>query len=405
MAARSPTLANPTSWALSCCGGILGAIWAFVRKHIGAGVAIGAALYLLFGLALTASRTAWVAVAMIVLSAWIWRGLWPTKRMPWVVTFLGMYFVVCTLSVGWLTQVLAGGMPLDIAGITRISGELRPAVWSMFLDAAWQKPIFGYGWNQVALAQLEVAINHPSLHELFSHSHNLFLDLVLWCGIPVGILVSIFLIGWLVRRMLAITRPEDAVLLLFVLVVMNHAMLELPLHYAYFLLPTGLVMGVLESRLSIQALVKTGRWAMLGIWLMAAALLLLIVRDYARVEPNYQALRFEWAHVKTKPAETPDVLLLTQWREFFRLVRFEPTGGMRDADLAWMRDVTGQYPSAGFVEKLATALALNQHPGEAALWLRRLCKMAPESQCAAVKTAWAVQSRQEPRIAAVAWPN
>ena len=385
--------------------GLLATLWGYLRRQVGAGVAILMSLFLLFGLALTASRTAWVAMALLVLASWAWRRIWPSRSLPLVLTCLGLYFVGCASLMGWLTQSLMGAPLFDAGAIARIAGESRPAIWLLFGDAALQRPWLGYGWNQVALAQMAAALSHPGLQMFFSQSHNLFLDLVLWCGVPVGASVSIFLMLWVFRRALAVKDAETATLVLLILVVANHAMLELPLHYAYFLLPVGLVMGALDVRLGVRPAVKIGRWVLVAIWLVCASLVTLIVRDYAHVESSYQSLRFEWANVKTAPAQSPDVILLTQWREFFRLVRFEPSAGMTDSELAWMRDVTGLYPSSGFFQKLSTALALNNRPDEAALWLRRMCVLVPVGQCRAVKTAWENQSKTDPLIAKVAWPN
>lgn len=78
---------------------------------------------------------------------------------------------------------------------------------------------------------------------------------------------------------------------------------------------------------------------------------------------------------------------------------------MRAVDLEWMRKVTSTRPSTGAFLKLAAALALNQQPIEAQLWLNRTCKIVTEPQCAVVKAAWAKQSLENPGIAAVAWPN
>lgn len=386
--------------------GLLAAAWGLARRHIGVGTALFMAVYLLFGLALTQSRTAWVAVVMLVGASWLWRRLWSDERLPWLVTGLGLYFAACVVSVGWLSQVFLLPLSTDMGDIARISGELRPVVWSMFMDAALQRPWFGYGWNQVVLAQLTASLDHPALHVVFSHSHNLFLDLMLWCGIPVGLFVSIYLVRWLWLRLCAVRGAEDAVLLLFLLVVGNHAMLELPLHHAYFLLPVGLVMGALNVRLGAQSILVVGRWSVLVVWLASVALLAPIIRDYSRVETSYQALRFEWARIKTEiRGKPPEVLLLTQWREFIRLGRFEPTSGMSADNLDWMRKVSSLYPSTGGFHKLAGALAMNQRPDEAQLWLKRMCKIVTESQCAAVKAAWANQSLSNPDIAAVPWPN
>jgi len=283
---------------------------------------------------------------------------------------------------------------------------LRPTVWTLFIDAALQRPFLGYGWNQVGLAQLTAALDHPSLSVVFSHSHNLFLDLMLWCGIPVGLFVSIYLVRWLWLGLRAVRCAEDAVLLLFLLVVGNHALLELPLHYAYFLLPVGLVMGALNVRLGVRPILMVGRWSVIAVWLASVALLVLLIRDYSRVESSYQDLRFEWARIKFEiRGEPPDVLLLTQWREFIRLARFEPSSGMSVGDLDWIRKVSNAIPSTGALLKLAAALAMNQRPDEAQLWLKKVCKIVSESQCAAVKAAWANQSLANPLIAAVPWPE
>lgn len=386
--------------------GLLAAAWGLVRRRIGLWTALFIAVYLLFGLALTQSRTAWVAVVMLISVSWIWRRLWSDQRWPWIVTGLGLYFAACVVSIGWLSQLLLLPFSGELGNIARISGELRPVVWSMFIDAALQHPFWGYGWNQGVLAQMTVALDHPALHVVFSHSHNLFLDLVLWCGFPIGLFISIYLVRWLWQGLRAVKCMEDAVLLLFLLVVINHSMLELPLHHAYFLFPVGLVMGVLNVRLHVRPVLSVGRWSVIAVWLASIVLLVAIIRDYSRVEVSYQSLRFEWAQIKTEiRGEPPDVVLLTQLREFIRLARFEPTSDMSAEDLNWMRKVASTYPSTEAFHKLAIALAMNQRPEEAQLWLKRMCKIVSESQCVAVKATWANQSFHNPRIAAVSWPN
>lgn len=386
--------------------GVLAAAWGLVRGRIGVWVALLMSAFLLWGLALTQSRTAWLAVVMLVGASWVWRRLWASQRLPWVVTGLGLYFAGCVMSVGWLNQAFLLTLPLDAGDIVRLSSESRPAIWALFLDAALQRPWWGYGWNQVGLAQLTVALDHPALHTSFSHSHNLFLDLVLWCGIPLGLLVSICLVRWFWLRLRELQVAEDAVLLSFLLVAGNHAMLELPLHHAYFLLPVGLVMGMLNVRFHAKVIFSARRWSTMAVWCVSAVLLTLLIRDYARVERSYQALRFEWARVKTDmPRVPPEVVLLDQWREFIRLARFEPSTHMSADELEWLRRVAISNPSTGALHKLAAALAMNQRPQEARLWLQKICRIVPEPQCAFVKSAWARQSRQSPQIAAVPWPD
>jgi hypothetical protein len=63
------------------------------------------------------------------------------------------------------------------------------------------------------------------------------------------------------------------------------------------------------------------------------------------------------------------------------------------------------YPSPGLVQRLAVALAFNGRPDDAAIWLRRVCKIAPQTQCDALQAAWIARARVDPRLAAVRWPS
>lgn len=388
--------------------GLLAAAWGWLQKRISAWVAIFMATYLLFGIALTASRTAWIGVVLLILASWLWRRLWRDPRLPWVVTGLGFYFVLCIVLLGWLqsTSNFSYGIPpADVADVARMNGETRQLAWVAFADAISQKPWLGFGWNQSGFAQMMVAAEHPYLGRYFSYSHNLFFDLILWCGIPLGLLISILLLGWFWNKLRAVSNADNAVIFLFLLIVANHAMLELPLYFAYFLLPVGMVIGVLNVRLGAPVIMQSSRGLFFVIWLVGATLLGLIIRDYSRIESSYRILRMEWDNfAMSEQHQPPDVMLLTQWQEYIRYGRFQPKAGMTDKELDWMRNVTGLYPNMLFFNKIAMAMALNQRPDEAALWLKRLCKLAPEGQCLLVQEDWAKQSRKNPAIANVPWP-
>jgi O-antigen ligase len=397
-------LGQPNQLGTLLLWGLLAAAWGWLRQCIGVSVALLLAAYLLFGIALSGSRTAWVGVALLVGAAWVWRHLWNHSRVPWLVTGLGLYFVVCAASVGWMGNFLQAESAPDPQFFSSASGQQRLLAWAAFADALWQRPFFGYGWNQTVLAQMAVATAHPSLQGIFGHSHNLFLDLALWCGIPLGLGVSAFLLGWFWRQFRAVQCAENAVLFLLILVVANHAMLELPLHYAYFLLPTGLVVGVLNTRLAARPVLLVRRWVVLLLFLGATTLLALIIRDYSRVEPSYENLRQEGFRIQVAPIGPPEVLLLTQWHDFIRFARYEPKAGLSDLELERWRNLTGLFPSALFMHNFATILALNHGSVEAGVWLQRMCKTVSESECLNVKKIWAKQSLLYPEIAAIPWP-
>jgi len=385
-------------WSLLAVG------WGWIRHRIGAPMALFMAAFLVFGLALTGSRTAWIGLALVVAGSWIWCRLWKNPRLPFLVTGLGLYFVVCIATQAWLRSEILGDVPLPPDYLSSMSGQHRLSAWIVFADAIAQRPWLGYGWYQVVPAQMAVAAEHPSLHGVFTSTHNLFLDLFIWCGIPLGLLISISLLAWSWRMVRAIRYAEEVILILFLGVVANHAMLELPLHYAYFLLPVGLVMGILNKRLGKAPLFFMPRWVSIGLWLIVTLFLVLIIRDYARIEPSYENFRMERMRIKVAHLNPPDVLLLTQWREFIEVDRIEPTTNMSPADIEKIRRVANFFAGPLFIHKLATALALNHQADEATLWLKRLCKSAPVKDCTDAEAIWNKKSLKYPEIAAVHWP-
>jgi len=387
--------------------GVLGMVWAAWRSYVRPPIAMLAIVFFLFGLALTASRTAWIGLLGLTAAAWYWRSLWPWRRVPWVATSAMVCFFCFVWMIPLLTQVLLlGSAETEVEALTRMSSETRPQIWAMLLEAVGQRPWLGYGWNQVGLAHLTVAAEHPPLGVLFSHAHNLFLDLLIWNGVPLGLTLTGVIVFWLWRHFRAVQDSGTALMFLQILVVGNHAMLELPLHYAYFLFPIGLVVGSLGIRQHGRTVIFGARWVTGGLWFVSAALLALLVRDYVRVEASYQALRFEMANIQIQASrEPPEVLLLDQLSGVIALARFEPTASMSPQKLDWMRNIAGLYPTPGAVHKLAAALAWNDRPNEAVEWLRKMCAVAPEGQCNAIRFAWERQSKTDPQIAKARWLN
>jgi O-antigen ligase len=383
--------------------GVLAAGWGFSRKHISGWCSLLLAAFLLFGLALTGSRTAWIGLALLVGGAWFWGSLWRSTRVPLVVTGLGLYFVVCIATESWLGNFLLGHAPSPDY-LNAMSGQHRLLAWAAFCDAIGQRPWFGYGWYQVVSAQMAVAIEHPTLDGVFTSTHNLFLDLLLWLGIPMGLFVSVSLGVWFWRKIVTIRNDEEAVLVLLLAVVANHAMLELPLHYAYLLLPVGLVMGILNTRMGEAPVFFMHRWVFTGVSLVATVLLALIIRDYMRVETSHENFRMERMRIKVAHLDPPDLLLLTQWRDFIDVTRVEARRDMPPAEIDQIRRVTNLFGGALFIHKLATVLALNHQSDEAKLWLMRLCKSAPAQHCIDAQNIWKRQALKYPEIAAIPWP-
>lgn len=394
--------AQPNQAATFLCLGLGAVAWGAWRRQIRWGVGLFAAAYLLFGIALTGSRTAWLGLALVVLAVRHWRRIWPDARTPWFVAGLFAFLVLCIGLQAWLPlgQLPSGGV------LGTGSARQRLDVWQIALDAIRLSPWTGYGWNQTAQAELHALDARATGFTFFNSAHNLFLDLLLWCGVPLGGLLCWAIVAWLGRRFMAIKRPDQAILLLLVLLVLNHSMLEYPLHYAYILLPLGWLIGAMEVRLGGPAThcFQVPRASVLALYLAACALLGLIVVDYFPIEMAYRSLKLERAHIQTEAWTTPNARVLSHLSDHLEMVRAAPTKRLTDADLLHREQLTEMVPDGYAMFYLAAAEALSHRPEQATVWMWRFCKLKPPGGCAAAANDWARSGQNNPEIAAIPWP-
>jgi hypothetical protein len=395
-------LAQPNQMATLHLWGIVAAAWGLYRGYIRRGAALALVLFLLIGIALTQSRTAIVAICMLLVLAVWWRRLWPSPRQVLAsAAGLAVFFGACLLAIGPISQALLLDKPYS--AMERIGGhDIRSGVYKLFIDAALQEPWWGYGWSPVSPAQFAVAERHPALGGVFQQSHNLFLDFVLWMGIPLGGAVSLCLVAWYIRQVKRVSSAGDALLAMFISVVGLHAMLELPLHYAYMLLPTGLVIGAFSVRLGAPVVFRSSRRVVLAMWFAAAVLLAAITRDYFLIEANFQALRFERAY--NMPAqETPRVLVLSQLADFLRMGRSSARPGMTQQELDEFRDGANAFPSPSNLYVYTAALALNGRGKEAQLMMRKMQRTMSPGAYDQMGRVWADQTKRIKTLSDIPW--
>ncbi len=394
-------LATLLAWGLAAC------LWFHATGKLSGVVVALIAAFLLTGLALTQSRTGWLIATTLTLGTWYWRRIWASRRLPWVSLALYLFFLACPFILGALHESLLLGQDQNYARYQQIDG-LRLAAWRVFATAILERPWFGYGWTEITGAQVAVSALTEPLHSRFAHSHNLFLDLLVWNGIPLGLVICIAMIGWFWTRFRAIRHPQDAAVFMLLVAVGIHAMLELPLHHAYFLLPAGMAIGILDKRLAMRPVFVTTRW-LAGIpWGVGAVVLGLVISDYLRVEASYNAVRFEQARIgvaKTGIGGPPEVVLLTQMRELVNLGRFKRHPGMSEREMKWMTDMVRTQPTSSGLYQLAGAMAMNDRPQDALLWLTKICGITDAEDCLNLKNAWLREGRSDKRIAAVPWPD
>lgn len=396
-------LIQPNMLATFLLWGAIAVAWAVATRRVRPALGLLAAVFLLTGLALTQSRTGIASAFLLYVLVCCWRKLWPEPRRVLVAaTGLLLYFVAALLLIDPVSRLLLQDNSFD--PVKRMAAtDIRLPVFRMFVDAAMARPWFGYGWTSVAQAQFAVAEHHPAFNGIFQHSHNLFLDLVLWLGIPLGLAVGGALVYWFARFVAAVRTARDALLVMFLAAFGVHAMLELPHQCAYMLLPAGLVLGALHVRLQTPGLWRSALATAVALWAAAALTFSLVVRDYLLIEADFQALRFEKAYNMKPPAVPPAVVLLTQLREFVDLGRSSVTQDMTAEQLERLRLGVNAFPSPANLYLYTAALAMNGHAQEARLQMRKMSRIMEPGAYDRMGRVWRSQAERSAVLGRTEW--
>ena len=204
-----------------------------------------------YALVLTASRTGAVSLVALVLWGLLDRRLLPRSRV--VLALLPLLYAF----LWWVLRWWSAGATEGFAGADRFSmqGDLstnRFAIWSNGLQLIFRQPWTGVGFGEFNLAwTLTPFADRPT--EFFDHAHNLPIQLAVELGLPATLLIIglLVLALWRAWRAGALATETDGmvrqVAFMMVLLISIHSMLEYPLWYSYFLLPTTFFWGLALS--------------------------------------------------------------------------------------------------------------------------------------------------------------
>ncbi len=267
------------------------------------GVAAAASVLMVLAVVLTASRTGLLSVLLLALWGLLDRRLSRPARL--LLLAAPLVYALCWQGMAWWGQLgehRFGGS--ERLAETDISGS-RFGIWANTLALIRAHPWFGVGWGEFNIAwSLTPFPQRPTA--FFDHAHNLPLHLAAELGLPLATLVMALLLWPLVRvahaawrRLQPVDGPPGIALrcaFVFVLMIGLHSLLEYPLWYAYFLLPTAWAFGYALAAAQPAAAERSASGAPQqgspGL-LVAGALLVvgatLSVLDYARVSVIFSA--------------------------------------------------------------------------------------------------------------------
>ncbi|RZL36143.1 MAG: polymerase [Rubrivivax sp.] len=239
-----------------------------------------------FTIVLSASRTGFIGIAMLVVWGLVDRRLSRSARLSLLATTLML------AASWWLMAQWAAESGHAFRGTSRLAeGAGSPSRLAILRDA-WAltlaNPWLGVGWGEFNFAwSLTPFPTRPIA--FFDHTHNIASQLAVELGLPWAGTVLALLIWALWQACRGAARGDESVplrraALMIVLTIGLHSLLEYPLWYAYFLLPACFALGLaLPAEATRPAPAWPGR--VLGVLLIAGSVF--AVADYQRIVAIY----------------------------------------------------------------------------------------------------------------------
>lgn len=366
--------AQPNNMATFLMMSLMACLYLYEKKKIQTKWLVACALPILIGVALSQSRTSWVACLCILvyLAYQQYRGFirlkwyWVTG---WFILFVGFIIVAPILS-QLLAQVTDAYIVQSRDVVQRATGDMsRLAIWQQMLYAIADRPWLGYGWNQTSVAYTLVS-DHFQGPVWIRSAHNFILDFILWNGLIIGLPFLAYFGYWGYQLTKRVNSVESVIGILMVGAVLIHSMLEFPQYYAYFLLPVGFIIGLIQSQQTDTKILTLSPNYMRVAYGLSFLLLLLIVRDYSVLVPKLnQTLRYE--KKPEKITNQDQIYLLEEFNRRIDWIRMNPYSKVSAQQLEEIREMVLNYPTTYDLYKYAKILAFNGYEQEAKhqLWL------------------------------------
>jgi hypothetical protein len=262
-------------------------------------------------------------------------------------------------------------------------------VWPQLIDAALQKPWFGWGLREVSTAHNAVLHAYAS-SEPFTYAHNIVLDLAIGMGVPLTLLLVALTGVWLRRRIRSTHDLLPWYCIALLLPIGVHSLFEYPFAYSYFLFPALFAVGMLEGSIKPAATIVVSRAsAVVGLSVLMTVMAW-SVWEYILIEEDFRVTRFEVLRIGDTPLGygRPDIFLLTQVDAMTEVSRMVPAPGMDAEKIELVRKVALRFPWFATQNRYALTLALNGNPDEAIRQLQVMRAMHGEAAFKGIRAHW-----------------
>ena len=367
--------AQPNNMATFLVMALMSCLYIYEKKKIQTKWLFACAAVIVIGVALSQSRTAWVAAIaiMLYLALYQYKGI---IRLKWYYSILWFaFFVTCIVAFPLLSQLATQVMDAQVVQsrdvVSRATGDMsRLAIWQQMLAAIQAQPWFGYGWYQTSAAFVSISDTVQGPVWIRS-AHNFILDFLLWDGLIIGLpfLAYFGYLGYQLQRW--VNTPESVIGILMIGAFVTHAMFEFPQHYAYFLLPVGFILGTILAQNPKIKIVVMPSIGMKFIFAVGLLLLIMVYRDYDVAVPKIgQSIRYE--KQPEKITNEKPIYLLTEFNHRIAWIRLNPYSEASAEQIQEGEQMVLTYPTKYNLIKYAKLLAFNGYETKAKHQLQRL---------------------------------
>lgn len=362
-------------------------------------LALGAA-FLSLVLVLTSSRSGLVGVVAVSIFM-VCKSRGRALQLPVRgVVIWGSGFLLAT----WLLPHLSQWLLVGDRGLSLTTTSGRLVMWEQVARGIAERPWLGYGWGQTVRAHMAGVLSVPG-DQSTNYAHNVLLDLLAWNGVPLGLALIGVGAYWLFSRLWRVQATNGVYAMACLLPLMVHGMVEYPFAYSYFLLPAGVMVGVVEASLGSASvkLPKSMVLAGLSVWLVLGGF---FVHEYFLIEEDFRITRFENLRIgKTPPGyEVPTIRLTSHMAAMLKASRIRPVPGLTQPELDNLREVSRRFAFSVLNYRCALALGLNGDPEGAARELAVMRGLYGAKQFQGVAEDFAEEAKKYPQLKAVKMP-
>ena len=393
-------IAQTNNFATHVTLAALALIYLQAQRRIPLGLALPVLVIFAIVLTLASSRSVWLYTsATIVLSAilyWKMRDNFHRRLAVLSMLFLALFVmgqILMPLVDEWLGTILAEyGFGKNHPGVLTAlersmagAHESRLMEWSRAWTIFLQAPVVGvgmgqYAWHSFSLYALPEFMDHPT-GEVFSHAHNLFMQVMAELGIIGLLLLVLLLASWFWQFLRGILTPNSWLIIGVLLILFIHSNLEYPLWYSHFLGVAAIMLGLGDNRtMRVTFTPWLGQTAFAAIMVLAFGILAMAYGSFLKLEnvnililepgPEEAAKRL-WA-ISRNP-------LLTPWAEAAMATHASPNKDNIDQHLAHTSRVMHYQPHPIKVHRHIVFLAFADRIEESVSLLRLAAAAYPGS--------------------------